>query len=200
MNRTLRFALAGALFGLLAVAAPSGAANLAPITGAQDPSQMNATINTLIQSINTGVSGLINAQTGPVGTASADKTVLQTFTTPPGILATAGQALRIRCWGTTAASADDKQVFLSFGANEVSSPVAATNNGRWVLELFVMRLTATTQAVSGTGVVAITPVTTYGAAGAETLADGIAINCSGESEVVTANETVATGMTVEIVK
>lgn len=160
-----------------------------------------ATINQLIQAINAGVSGLNNAQTGSVSTATgtAEQT-LQQYTLPGGTLASAGQAVRISCWGVTGATANNKTMKLYFGASAIATPTAATNAKGWRLEMVVMRRTATTQAIDTQGLVDVTPVSPVNTDGAETLTAGVLIKCTGTDGTSAAADIVASGMLVELVK
>ena len=193
--------ISAALAGLLVTGAVAYAANLPLITGAQDPSQLNATINTLIQSINSGVGGLLNAQTAAVatGTGTTEQT-LQSYTTPPGIIGAAGQTLRITCWGVTGANANNKTMKLYFGASSIATPTAATNAKGWRLVMNVMNRTATTQGIDSWGLVDTTAVTPANTDGAETLTAGVLIKCTGTDGTSSASDITASGMTVELVK
>lgn len=159
------------------------------------------TVNQLVQAINGGVSGLLNAQTAAVatGTGTAEQT-LQQYTAPANTLASAGQALRITCWGTTGANGNTKTMKLYFGASVVTTPAAATNAKGWNLTMLVMRRTATTQGVNGNGLVDVTPVTPMTTDGAETLTAGVLIKCTGTDGTSSASDITASGMTVELVK
>lgn len=176
-------------------------ANLPLLSGPQDPSQLLATLNSLIQSINTGVGGLMNAQTGAVSTsATTVETTLQSFTLPGGTLSTAGQAIRVTCWGGTGANANNKTMKLYFGSTSIATPTAGTNNKGWFLEMIVMRRTATTQGFLGKGVVDTTSVSPGTADAAETLANNILIKCTGTNGTASATDITAQGMITELIK
>lgn len=159
------------------------------------------TVNQLVQAINGGVSGLLNAQTAAVatGTGTAEQT-LQQYTAPANTLASAGQALRITCWGTTGANGNTKTMKLYFGASVVTTPAAATNALGWSLSMLVMRRTATTQGINAGGLVNVTPVSPMTTDGAETLTAGVLIKCTGTDGTSSASDITANGMTVELVK
>jgi hypothetical protein len=194
-----------ALTGLIMTGALAFGANIALLSGPQysEPSQILATVNTVIRSINAGVGGLINAQTGAVatGTGTAEQT-LQTYTMPASQLASAGQAVRIRCWGTTGANANNKTRKLYFGASVISTATEAANAQNWVLELVVMRTGAATQSVSGTGLAGtggVTPLS-YVNQGTDSLTAGVVIKCTGTDGTSSAGDITANGMLVEQIK
>lgn len=193
-----------AAFGaFLFAAAPAFAANIPLLTGPIEPNQIQATLNQLIQSINTGVGGLLNAQTGATATgAGTDEQVLKTYTLPGGTLSTAGQALRITCWGRTAANGNNKTRKLYFGANVITTATEAANDQPWQLQMIVMRNTATTQAVAAHGMAGLGGITMldYVADGAETLASNIVIKCTGTDGTSSAGDITANGMITELIK
>lgn len=193
-----------ALVAAIAFASPVAAANLPLLTGPQDPSQLVATLNTLIQTINTGVGGLLNAQTAAVATgAGTTEQTLQTYTMPGGTLSAAGQSVRIKCWGATGATANNKTRKLYFGASVITTATEAANAQTWSLELFAMRTGAATQAVVGTGVAgtgSITVLPVYANAGTDDLTAGVVIKCTGTDGTSAAADITANGMTVELVK
>ena len=192
------------LMVVAAIVASAGiafSANLPLQTGPVDPGNLRGVINALIQSINTGVGGLINAQTAAVSTgATTAETTLQTYTLPGGTLSTAGQSVRVTCWGGTGANANNKTMKLYFGASVVTTPTAGTNNKGWTLDYVAMRRTATTQGFDGNGLVDTTAVTPNTADGSETLASNIVIKCTGTNGSASASDITAQGMIVELIK
>lgn len=201
MGKSFRFVPAFLGLALLAAAPAARAANIPLLTGPQDPSQLIATLNTLIQAINSGVAGLLNAQTASVatGTGTAEQT-LQTYTMPANTLSAAGQAVRVTCWGTTAANGNNKTMKLYFGASVISTGTLTLNNKSWTLNLLVMRTAAATQVALGTGIGDATDVATYTNAGTDDLTAGVVIKCTGQDGTSSAADITATAMTVELVK
>ncbi len=195
-----------ALMGLLTSGLAAFGANLSLLSGPQysEPSQILATVNTLIRNINSGVGGLINAQTAAVatGTGTAEQT-LQTYTMPANQLASAGQAVRVRCWGTTdSAASQNKTRKLYFGASVISTAVEQPASQNWVLELVVMRTGAATESVSGTGLAGtggVTPLS-YINQGTDNLAAAVTIKCTGTDGTSGAGQITANGMLVEQIK
>jgi len=184
-------------------AAIASSANLSLLTGTSgcnEASQLLSCLNQVIQSINSGVGGLNNAQTAAVAlpsTTTAEQT-LQTYTLPSSTLATAGQSLRVTCWGTTGANANNKTMKLYFGGTSIATATAATNAKGWYLDYIVMRRTATTQGFLGRGVVDTTAVSPGVTDAAETLSGAIVIKCTGTA--ATASDITANGMIVESIK
>jgi hypothetical protein len=179
-------------------------ANIALRTGPIDPSGTLAVVNQLVQDINSGVGGLLNAQTADVATtAVTTEEILQTYTLPANTLSAAGQSLRITCPWTTGATGNNKTVKLYFGASSIATPAYAGNaqNGR--LQLLVMRTGAATQKVFGSGMAgtgSITPVAETYTAGTDNLAAAVTIKCTGTNGTAAASDIVAHGMIVELSK
>lgn len=179
-------------------------ANLSLITTPTPAADLQYFLNQLIIAINSGVGGLQNAQTGAVSTgATTVESTLQSYTLPGGTLATPGQAVRITCWGATSANSNTKLIKLYFGSTSYATPAQASNGQSWWVQLLVMRTAATTQATYGTGVAgtgSLTPVAVVASAGAETLASGVLIKCTGTNGTASASDITANGMIVELVK
>lgn len=175
--------------------------NIAFLTGPQDPSQLIASLNGVISSVNSGVEGLIAAATTAVatGTGTTEQT-LQTITVAPNTLAAVGQSLRIRAWGVTGATANNKTMKLYFGASVITTPTAATNAKGWYLELNVLKTGASTQAVIGTGIVDTTAVTPYNNAGTDTDTAGVVVKLTGTDGTSAAADITCNAMIIEMVK
>lgn len=192
--------LLAALAALMVAAAVGYAGNITLVSGPQDPSQLNATLNGVIQNINSSVGRIGVGTTAASTTATTAETTLQQFTVPPGLIANAGDSIRVSCWGTTASTANNKTMKLYFGGTSIATPTAATNNKGWRLEMIVMRRTATTQAVNATGLVDTTPVTPANADAAETLANGILVKCTGTNGTASASDITAQGLLIEAIR
>lgn len=194
--------LAGAAAVLFA-AGVAGAANLSILSGPQDPSQLLATVNTLIQNINFGVSGRLMAGLTATGTTSAttvDQT-LMSYTMPASQLANSGDGVRVVCWGTTASNSNAKTAKLNFGNSQITTANASPtpNASKWRLELVVLRSGAATQTVMGNGMVLAAPVSIYTNAGTDALTSSVAITCQGNTPTASQDLT-AQGMLVEQIK
>lgn len=203
-----RLGIAGA--ALLAATLAASAANLSLFTGpagTNPPAEMPpglGTLNQLIQAINGGVGGLLNAQTGSVGTgADTTEDVLQTYTLPANTLAVAGQSLRVTCFWTTGATANTKLVKLYFGASVIATPAQAANAQVGRLSFIVTRTAAATQKFNGSGMAgtgSLTPVAEVYTAGTDALTAGVVIKCTGTNGTAAANDIVATSMITELIK
>lgn len=144
-------------------------------------------------------SGTIYA-TGVASGNGPDQTedTLAAYTLPANALDVLGRNMRIRAWGTTNASVDNKQVKLYFGASLFATGVAAANNKPWYVELNVIKSGANAQSVSGRGEFNGAFVASTYTAGADTDTAAIVIKCTGQdSTASTANAIVLQGMTVE---
>ena len=178
----------------------SNAANISALSGPNDPAGGQLTINSLIQSINTGVSGLLNSQFTASGTgADTTEDTLYTYSLPANALKTPGQTLHVHCWGATGATVNNKTMKLYFGASTITTPTAATNAKGWDMRLDVTRAaTGATQVVVGNGSVDVTPITTFNNAGTDDMTAGITIKCTGTNGTAAANDVAGKGMTVEM--
>src|SRR5579862_5290229 len=85
--------------------------------------------------------GLINIQPAAAGTgADTTEDTLYTYTLPANAFSSPGKAVRIRVWGTTGATANNKTVKVYFGASVVfSSATSAANNVPWHFEMIVTK-------------------------------------------------------------
>lgn len=188
------------LIGLVCAAGIAFGANLSLTSGAQDPSQLQATINNLIQTLNTSVSRIGVATTAVSTGATTSETTLQQYTVPGGLLANAGDSIRISCWGTTGANSNNKTMKLYFGGSSIATAAAATNNKGWRLQMTVMRRTAATQAIDSFGQVDTTAVTPADTDGAETLANALLVKCTGTNGNASAADITASGLLVEAIR
>lgn len=199
----------GFLAGAAAVffaAGVAGAANLSLLSGSQysEPSQILATVNALIQNINFGVSGRLNASVTATGTTSATTVDqnLMTYSLPANQLANAGDGIRVVCWGAAASNANAKTAKLTFGTSTIStanSTTGITSGAKWRLELVVLRSGAATQTVMGNGQTLATPLSIYTNAGTDSLTSAVTIACAGNTPTAPQDLT-AQGMLVEQIK
>lgn len=179
--------------------------NLATITATpQDPSQITALYNALVNNLKSYGPGLLNGQTTSVGNA-ADTTddTLHTFTLPANFLAGIGtnSGLRITAWGTTAANGNDKRFRLLFGTTVISSGTVTINAKNWWAQLLVLRSGVSTQSVCGLATSDAVDIATYYAAGTEDETAAITIKSTGASQTTgAANDVVGKGFLVEVIQ
>ena len=146
LKKFLTGVLAAAFIGGLAAAS-----NISLLSGPQDPSQLLATVNSLIQSINSGVNGRLTAVVVPASNTTSAEQTLATYTLPANRIAATGDAVRIRCWGTTAANSNLKTIKVYFGTSSFSSASAggAPNNKTFDADFVVVRSAAALQNITG---------------------------------------------------
>lgn len=185
---------------LLGAGAVALGANISLLTGPQPASDLSSILNGLIQTLNSSVSRIGVATTAVSTGANTNETTLQQYTLPPGLLANAGDSVRISCWGTTAGDGNNKTMKLYFGSSSIATPTAGTNNKGWRLVMTVMRRTPTTQAIDSWGLVDTTAVTPANTDGAETMANAILIKCTGTNGTGTAGQITASGLLVEAIR
>lgn len=133
-----------------------------------------------------------SAQTG----ANTDETTLWSYPLPAGTLASDGQAVRIKAWGTTAANGNTKSVALKFGATSLRTASTSTSGAAWVLDAVVARTGAAAQTASATSTFNVTgtAVTTPG----ETLSGAVTIAVTGTNGTASAGDITFSGAIVEL--
>lgn len=182
---------------------PATPANLPLLSGPIDPGNLLGTFNQVIQSVNSGVGGLLNAQTAAVSTgAGTAEQVLQTYTMPANTLSAAGQSVRVRCWGVTAATANNKTRKIYVGAMALATAAEAANAQPWSLEINVMRTAAATQQYFARGLAGTGGITNLQGVGQGTddLTAGVVIKCTATDGTDAAGDVTANGMITEMVK
>jgi hypothetical protein len=137
------------------------AANLPPVSGPQDPSQINSTVNSALQEVAAGVNGLVAV--APATVTSIATTVEQTLaqqTIPGGTLSLAGQSLRLRCAGILNTAFGQAAVGVFYGTSVVSSALTPINTGAsFDIQLLVTYNASSTSAkYIGTGTVNASPI------------------------------------------
>lgn len=194
--------LAG-IAGVFFASCLAGAANLSLMSGPQDPSQLLASLNTLIQSINFGVNGRLSASVTAVGTTTTVEQTLMTYTLPANRLATDGDAVRVVCWGQTFANNNSKTIKVYFGNSSISTASFASdlspNGKKWQIELIAMRSGAATQMVTGRASVDGTGVVIYTNEGTDALTAAVTVKCTGTT-LQSIRDVTAQGMLVEQIK
>ncbi len=186
---------------LVFAAGLAAASNISLLSGPQDPSQLLATVNTLIQSINFGVNGRLTAVVSQAGNTTTAEQTLSTYTLPANRIAATGDAVKIRCWGNTASNVDLKTIKIYFGTTSFSSASAggAPNNKAFDAEMLVVRSGAATQQIVGRIGFDLTLNTLQNsAAGADSWAANQTIKCTGTG--AGNGDITVTGMYVEQVK
>jgi hypothetical protein len=200
-------ALIGAL-GFGAINDRVKAANLPNFTGpaTNEPGQMNASLNALIQSIYAGVSGVIAAQQGPIAGGSDTRTSIAFATTPipSGTLSLPGQSLRMKCSGLLSGSSNSRAVSLSFGTTVLTSGSLTTAKGAWDLDMLVTAKTPTADyMVYGQVFFESSIVTTMSKEvtnAADNLTTAVTAACSGQAATTETNGTTMLNFLVEQVK
>lgn len=186
---------------MLSAAGLAAASNISLLSGPQDPSQLLATVNSLIQSINFGVNGRLTAVVTPAGNTTSIEQTLMTYTLPANRIAATGDAVRIRCWGNTASNSDVKTLKVYFGTSSFSSATAggAPNNKAFDADFLVVRSGAATQTITGRIGFDLTTTTWQNSTtGADSWAANQTIKCTSTSSA--ASDMTIQGMFVEQVK
>lgn len=170
------------------------------LTGPVDIAAIRSTLNSLIQSINNGVTGILykDGSSSATGAGTAEQ-VLKTYSIPAGYLAV-GNVVRLRAWGTCAANANNKTMKLYFGAAVITTPTAASNGVNWFLDMTVIVTAAATQAVGATGIVATTAVTPYFVAATEDTTAAIVAKVAGTDGTDSAGDIACKGFTIEVLR
>lgn len=176
------------LTGTVAVFFAAGlaaASNIPLVSGPQDPSQLLAVVNSLIQSINFGVNGRLTANvTGAATAAGASEQTLTTYTLPANRIAATGDAVQIKCWGQFASNGNAKSIKIYFGSTSVSSTSVGTNpnNKSFEANMVVVRSGAAAQNISTTIAADLTTGSvTTNVLGVDSWAANQTIKCTGTS-------------------
>lgn len=139
----------------------------------------------------------VTSLSSPAGATPALKSV----TLPAGALSTTGfRGVRVRAWGTFANNASAKTVLVKFGATTLVTVTATVSTANtWEIDAVVYVRTATTQTGLGRGSQgAGTPTfVALDTAPGETLANAIAIACSGTQ--TSAADIIQDGFTVDLI-
>lgn len=131
--------------------------------------------------------------------AAATKQALQTYAVPAALLASTGQGVKVRAWGTVAANGNTKTMTLEFGATVVATSGAITGSGvSWHLEAEVYRTGATAQSAIGKAMQGVTNIAPLSSTPAETLANSINMIMYGTNGSASADIT-CNGMVVELI-
>lgn len=196
--RKLFAALVAVLF-----ASTAFAANLPLFTGAagggcSEASQLVSCLNQTIQSINSGVAGLLGSSPTQAATTGTTIQTLGTVTIPGGTLASAGQSIRIKCFGTGTSTGTNTLTVQVGSATAFAVAGAATTAGVFSADVFVMKTGASTQQIWSQGQFNATIATPTEQAGTLTDTAGINVTCSGTS--TTTGQFTLNGMVVEQIK
>lgn len=193
--------IAYALTGLVLSGAVAFGANLSLLSGSQysEPSQVLATVNTVIRNINSGVSGLLNSGgfVGPKATTLTTIEVLGTNTISASSLA-AGQAVKVTCWGTGTATGTNTLTIQVGTATAYAVAGAGTTAGVYKATVLLQKTGASTQSIWSEGVFNTTLILPTIIAATQTDTSPIDVKCSGTS--TTATNFTLNGMIAEYVK
>lgn len=130
--------------------------------------------------------------------AGTAEQVLGTYSLPASALDQTGRRLRIRAAFHCATNGNNKTMKLYFGASVISTGVLTTSNKNGFLTLDVVKSGASTQIVWGTGLVDVTPITSYvNASGTDTDTAAIVIKFSGTDGTDSAGDIVLDDFAVE---
>lgn len=178
------------------------AASLPNFTGPQDPSQLNATLNTLNQNIRTGVNGLVAVYTSTVNSAATtNEQTLASASIPANTLSSAGQSLRLRCDGRFN-TGHAGVVTLYYGTSSVATVSAQQTGNAFNLNLLVTYdASATASKYSGGGVVGTTVVAAVASPNTtDNMASALTAKCTTTQGTASASDVSLMNFIVEQVK
>lgn len=166
---------------LLLSASVAFAAALTPLTGPQDPSQINATVNQIIQQANRTI-GVVGYPGGlPAATTGTTIQALGTVTLPPNQLALAGQGVRITCTASGTVTGTNTLTVQVGTATAYAVAGAATTAGVFKATVLVQKTGASTQQIWSDGAFNTTLTTPTIISATQTDTAGINVTCSGTS-------------------
>lgn len=149
------------------------------VTGAQDPSQINATINGVINNMNAIAPGLLFSQPTTVATATGTaEQFLATYNLPAGYLANVGQAIRVKATFSYAANTQVKTPKLYFGTSAITGTANSTSGATASLTCDIVKSGTATQNVQCTGMDAAVDLTNAFTSGTDDDTAAIAIRAS----------------------
>ncbi len=188
---------------LLALSPSVYAANIPLFTGAtgggcSEASQLVPCLNQTIQAVNVGVAGLLGSSPTQATTTGTSIQTLGTVTIPGGTLATPGQSIRIKCFGTGTSTGTNTLTVQVGSATAFAVAGAATTAGVFTADVFVMKTGASTQQIWSQGQFNATLTTPTEQPGTLTDTAGINVTCSGTS--TTTGQFTLNGMVVEQIK
>lgn len=176
--------------------------NLPLLSGPQDPSQLEAQINAVIQEINAGISGLFSAQTGAIGNG-ADTTddILHSIIIPANFFTAPGQSMRFTASGTTGGNTNNKQIkFKSGSTTLLTSGTVTTNAGSWYME-GILTFTGTNANTFGSSGIAGATAFANNTSPNLTTTAAITISVTGASGTTgAANDVICNQLIAEIIK
>ena len=97
-------------------------------------------------------SGVLSVNVTAATTSGTSEETVASYSLPANSLCRTGQVLRIRAWGATAATGNNKTQKITFGsATVVSTGALAANDKDWFLEALVVRSDSDAQVMLGGG-------------------------------------------------
>lgn len=176
------------------------AANIPLVSGPQDPSQLQATINGVIQSVNTGTQGLNGGYVGglPLATTGTSIQTLGSVTLPASILNATGKGVRLKCWGSGTSTGTNTMTMQFGNATAFAIAGSATTAGVFQSEVDVIKTGASTQQILSSGAFNTTLTTPTNISGSVTDTAAITVTCSGTS--TTSGQFTLGGMFVEVLQ
>lgn len=187
------------LAGTVALIAFPAAAELSPLLGTMNAD--NVTLYPGLQTYPNGPfhpMGVIYTTIATAATAAGTaEQVLGTYSLPANALDATGRRLRIRASFHCATNGNTKTMKLYFGAASISSGALTTSNKNGWLQLDLVKSGASTQIVTGTGLVDVTPITTGVTAGTDTDTAAIVIKFTGTDGTDSAGDIVLEDFAVE---
>lgn len=191
--------LSAALAAVVVSAGIALAANLPLFPSSQplDASQLVSALNTLIQSINAGSSGLISSSPVQATTTGTTIQTLGTGTIPGGALVNAGQAARAKCFATGGSGATNT-LTIQVGSSTAFAVSSAATAGAFTVDVIVFKTGPNTQQILSKGQFNATPAAQTIVAGSNVDTSPINITCSGTTST-TGNLTL-NGLIVEQIK
>lgn len=144
-------------------------------------------------------SGMVYSSYTSTGNVTTGKTNVGSYSIAGNSMpADSGKAIKVICWGKTAANGNNKTITLEFGATVVATlAIAGTSDKDWVLKATVIQgLTGAQTAIGELKLEGATQDLQFVTAPAETETTATAITCYGESGTAT-NDILLKGMVVE---
>lgn len=141
---------------------------------------------------------LTKSVTSASTTAVTTEETLWSYSLPAGTLASRGQAVRIRVFGSTANNANSKTIRLKWGASSVRDISTSTTGGiGWRYDCTIMRSGAAAQVIDCALQIGSSPGTYFALSGTETLSGAVTIALTGQNGTANAGDITFLGAIVE---
>ena len=171
-KKVLKIMCGAVLAASLSASAMAAAVPL--INGPVDPSTLSSTFNSVIQSVNTNVSGIIAFLPTAGTTLTTAATTLFAYTAP-GNAISVGDLFHVKAWGSNSADANVKTITFNYGSISCAQVVTGSGN-TWYADFYVGKVGTNSQNYHCVGLTGTTPIAVVLGTGAVVDTSAVTIN------------------------